>query len=669
MAFSLFSFFSVVVFAITARAQQNNSGLITLGSSISPSTHPNSWFSPSHLFAFGFFPQGKGFAVGIWLVGKPDTIVWSANRDKPPVSSKATLDLTSDRWLLLRTELGDENLTAIGSEPAVSASMLDSGNFVIYGNGSSVIWESFSFPTDTILGGQNLSSGGLLVSSVSIQNHSSGRFVLAMQTDGNLVAYPFSYPRRTEDAYWASNTYQTSALQLALSTEGWLCLQNSTSCMHNLSSSSHVGKHETIVFRATLDSDGIFRLFAHRFTGKSTSNISIEWSMLNNQCEVKGFCGLNGYCSEMGTKTDCYCYPGFHFVDPENKYLGCYKNFSEYSCESRKDSAMLDKDATLEYIRLEDPPYMVLFLGSSEDCQKTCLEDCNCAVATYLNGTCWKYKLPLRFGRKDSNYSSTAFFMTGLARNNAPPTPQNLTIVTKSRKSMILTFALCLGSFSFLCFSIAAISVFKYRAQACRYKRISQNARLNSTEEFNLRAFSYEELERATDGFKEEVGTGSFGTVYKGTLSAGNKIVAVKRLERVVEGEREFQAEMTAIGQTHHKNLVRLLGFCIEGSHKLLVFGVLLLETACCRRSLEVNASAADRILLSDWVYSCFVAGELDKLAEDEDADLMSLERIVKVGLWCIQDDPNLRPPMKNVILMLEGTVNVPVPPSPRQVI
>ena len=50
---------------------------------------------------------------------------------------------------------------------------------------------------------------------------------------------------------------------------------------------------------------------------------------------------------------------------------------------------------------------------------------------------------------------------------------------------------------------------------------------------------------------------------------------------------------------------------------------------------------------------------------EDENVDIMTLERMVKVGLWCIQEDPALRPSMKSVILMLEGTMNIPVPPSP----
>ncbi|KAL6225357.1 hypothetical protein ACLB2K_004207 [Fragaria x ananassa] len=97
-------------------------------------------------------------------------------------------------------------------------------------------------------------------------------------------------------------------------------------------------------------------------------------------------------------------------------------------------------------------------------------------------------------------------------------------------------------------------------------------------------------------------------------------------------------------------------------------FGIVLLEIVCCRRNIEVNVSTPDDMILSDWVYNCYAAGELGKLVEeDENVDLMkTLERMVKVGLWCVQDDPALRPFMKNVILMLEGTMDIPVPPSPR---
>ncbi|PNX67911.1 G-type lectin S-receptor-like serine/threonine-protein kinase, partial [Trifolium pratense] len=77
--------------------------------------------------------------------------------------------------------------------------------------------------------------------------------------------------------------------------------------------------------------------------------------------------------------------------------------------------------------------------------------------------------------------------------------------------------------------------------------------------------------------------------------------------------------------------------------------------------------SSADEILLSNWVYQCFTSGQLNKLMkhDEKDVDWKILERMVKVGLWCVQDHQSLRPTMKNVILMLEGLKDIPVPPSP----
>jgi Protein tyrosine and serine/threonine kinase len=48
--------------------------------------------------------------------------------------------------------------------------------------------------------------------------------------------------------------------------------------------------------------------------------------------------------------------------------------------------------------------------------------------------------------------------------------------------------------------------------------------------------------------------------------------IAVKKLEIMNEGEREFKAEVCSIGQTHDKNLVKMIGFCYEGKHRMLVF-------------------------------------------------------------------------------------------------
>ncbi|GLJ13548.1 hypothetical protein SUGI_0214950 [Cryptomeria japonica] len=68
------------------------------------------------------------------------------------------------------------------------------------------------------------------------------------------------------------------------------------------------------------------------------------------------------------------------------------------------------------------------------------------------------------------------------------------------------------------------------------------------------------------------VGKGGFGSVYKGRLRPENKVVAVKRLEGVSQGEDEFWAEVSMICRVNHMNLVRMFGFCAEGKHRLLVY-------------------------------------------------------------------------------------------------
>ncbi|GMY19014.1 G-type lectin S-receptor-like serine/threonine-protein kinase LECRK1 [Fagus crenata] len=71
---------------------------------------------------------------------------------------------------------------------------------------------------------------------------------------------------------------------------------------------------------------------------------------------------------------------------------------------------------------------------------------------------------------------------------------------------------------------------------------------------------------------------------------------------------------------------------------------------------------------LIDWAYECYKDKKLEKLIEnDEEArnDMKRLERLVIVAIWCIQEDPSLRPSMKKVTQILEGVIEVSVPPRP----
>lgn len=87
--------------------------------------------------------------------------------------------------------------------------------------------------------------------------------------------------------------------------------------------------------------------------------------------------------------------------------------------------------------------------------------------------------------------------------------------------------------------------------------------------------FSYQELKKATRGFREKelLGFGGFGRVYKGSLLNSNTQVAVKQISHESkQGLREFASEIASIGRLRHRNLVQLLGWCRRRSDLLLVY-------------------------------------------------------------------------------------------------
>lgn len=405
-----------------------------------------------------------------------------------------------------------------------------------------------------------------------------------------------------------------------------------------------------------------------------------------------------------------------------------------------------------------------------------------CAVSIFRAGNkCWKKKLPLSNGRVDNIfYGLKAFVKVGRSVNqHTPPNflfPNGNSGQEKNDQSKItILLAVLLTSLILVSW---LVFVFIYRNK----RTIIIPPEISSTVETNLRCFSYEELREATSGFEHELGRGAFGVVYKGTIKLmGSSVpIAVKKLNDLArDGEKEFRTEVNVIGQTHHKNLVRLLGFCEEGHQRLLVyeflsngtlanllfgefkpnwndrihiasgiargllylheecssqiihcdikpqnillddyynarvsdfglaklmlvdqsqtstairgtkgyvapewfrnlpitvkvdvysFDVLLLEIICCRKSVDTDASGSEKIVLTFWAYDCYQDGTLEALVGNEVEaldDRGMLERFLMVAIWCIQEDPSLRPTMRKVTQMLEGVVQVPIPPCP----
>ncbi|XP_060185744.1 receptor-like cytoplasmic kinase 176 [Lycium barbarum] len=103
-------------------------------------------------------------------------------------------------------------------------------------------------------------------------------------------------------------------------------------------------------------------------------------------------------------------------------------------------------------------------------------------------------------------------------------------------------------------------------------------------ESSNLKSFSFNELRVATRNFRPDsvLGEGGFGCVFKGwidehTFKAARPgtglVIAVKRLNQEgFQGHKEWLAEITYLGQLSHPNLVKLIGYCLEDEHRLLVY-------------------------------------------------------------------------------------------------
>ncbi|XP_062083931.1 G-type lectin S-receptor-like serine/threonine-protein kinase LECRK3 [Humulus lupulus] len=96
-------------------------------------------------------------------------------------------------------------------------------------------------------------------------------------------------------------------------------------------------------------------------------------------------------------------------------------------------------------------------------------------------------------------------------------------------------------------------------------------------------------------------------------------------------------------------------------------YGIMLLEIICCRKNFEQEIEE-DQMVLADWAYDCYRDDQLSLLLKNDHeamSDMGKVEKYVMVAIWCIQEDPSLRPTMKKVTQMLEGTVEVSIPPDP----
>lgn len=97
-------------------------------------------------------------------------------------------------------------------------------------------------------------------------------------------------------------------------------------------------------------------------------------------------------------------------------------------------------------------------------------------------------------------------------------------------------------------------------------------------------------------------------------------------------------------------------------------YGIMLLEIICCWRNFDKEAKDEDQMVLADWAYDCYEQSKLHLLFENDDEameDIKNIEKYIMIAMWCIQEDPSLRPTTKKLTMMLKGAKQVSVPPDP----
>ncbi|KAL7619197.1 hypothetical protein Lser_V15G02574 [Lactuca serriola] len=766
-------------------AQQTNR-FVSVGATLTATNDAMPWLSPSGDFAFGFqLIQGQNnFLLSIWFDKIPEkTIIWYPEGG-PTVPRGSKIELINGRGLVLSDTQGKDVWTSGSTSDIAYGVMNDTGNFVIVGNESRKIWDSFEFPSDTMLPTQVMEKGGEIYSKMSRTNFSRGRFQLRLLEDGNLVlntrdistnyAYPSYYATKTGDLSNQSNSVE----QLIFDGVGYLYLLRRNGSKFDLTPSQELPFGD-YYHRVTLDFDGVFTQYYHSRDSADNSSWERVWSFPENIClsflasEGSGACGYNNICSlDQNNRPKCECPRGFSLLDPNDPYGDCKPYFFP-NC----DKGASNKE-DIDFVELKDidwptSDYVIMNPTSEVDCKNSCLNDCFCAVAIYRGNKCWKKKLPLSNGKVDVSLNVKAFVKS--RKGDLPlENPPHFSGSKKNRQSLIIVGASLLGTSVFvnvILFLVICLGIFLV------YKK--NTSKLNPDSETNLIRFKYQQLVHATNGFKDELGRGAFGIVYIGVM--GTNTVAVKKLNQMAQdGEKEFRTEVNAIARTHHRNLVQLLGFCDDGEHRLLVyeymsngtlasflfgemrpswnhrchialgiakalsylheecstqiihcdikpqnilldeyynarisdfglakllvmnqsrtntdirgtkgyvapewfrnapvtlkvdvysFGVLLLEIISCRKSVKENESGNEyEAILTDWAWDCYQEGRLDLLVENDlEAldDYKKLKVFVMVGLWCVQENPLLRPTMRKVIQMLEGVVEVTEPSCP----
>ncbi|CAL4908243.1 unnamed protein product [Urochloa decumbens] len=539
-------------------------------------------------FALGFF-QPDGGVPGRWYIGiwynniAERTPVWVANRERPvsdPAVSRLAIAADGSNNLVLLDPSGyhvwSTNTTANTNATTVVAVLLDTGNLVLApsSNVSAVLWQSFDHVGDTWLPGGKLrrdKATGAIQGMTSWRSRSDpapGPYTLQLDPSG-APQYVLTWNGTVE--YWLTGDWNgrffTGAPEVAASggDSGY-----SFQFVDNDRESyfTYGFANNSTVYRFVTDVSGQVKGW---FWVEALQQWNLVYAEPKARCAVPRTCGAFGVCSDAASACDCA--RGFAPRDAQSwnagdTTAGCVRNAELLPCGGGKNGSsetkimQADRFFRMDGMRLHDGGRVAAAAASSGECESACLGDCACSAYAY-NGSCvlWDGELQNMEGNYGSQMPGAGSLYLRLAASEFP----------KARSHKRRTIGIAVGAAAIVCVVLAASFLAVRTTTARRAKRIQKDLAATATEG-RVTTFKYRDLQALTKNFSDKLGGGAFGSVFRGELPDGTPI-AVKKLEGLRQGEKQFRAEVSTLGTVRHVNLIRLLGFCSEGAdRRLLVY-------------------------------------------------------------------------------------------------
>ncbi|XP_004301473.1 PREDICTED: G-type lectin S-receptor-like serine/threonine-protein kinase At1g61390-like [Fragaria vesca subsp. vesca] len=529
--------------------------------------------SPGRIFELGFFSfndSSKQY-VGLWHKNiYPRKQVWVANRERPLAVSDGLASLRiSKNWHLELVDGKQSSVWSANISNCSSAVLLDNGNFVVKDVTGADMWESFNDPSDSLLPSM-LGRQIFLTSWGSDDDPSPGIFKVGQSAE--LPSQSFIWINGSIP-HWRSGPWDQSKY-----------IGVTPGTRYTLNSSNNIAGDKVLGYMY-ISSDGVLS----QMFSESGKNWYLDWESWKSPCDNYGACGPFGVCRASESPI-CKCLKGFTPKSNEewskrNWTGGCVRQ-TNLSCETHTNESVSSKseDGFLKLERLKVPDFhqylIPLAQDKFEDCKIQCLSNCSCLAYAYVD------KIGCLVWSKDLiDMQQFPYLGVDLYVRLADSEQVQLGEGKPIKLIASLTAIGCMSILVAIVFSLYRWRANKKRdvilttphlesSSLIKIYRDDLREYLGKHDLSELKIYNFDSILIATNSFSitNKLGQGGFGPVYKGILPEGKEI-AVKRLSSSSgQGVEEFKNEMLLISNLQHKNLVRIMGCCIEEDEKLLVY-------------------------------------------------------------------------------------------------